>query len=104
MNKTVAFLSGMVGGSFGLIASILVFIFEYEDAIALPVWLGLLFSVLAIAGSLVLRTTDTAGGIMLIIASIGVFMTVPMFNIISAILILIPGILGVTNTDQTSGS
>src|SRR5699024_9842025 len=97
MNRTVGFLSALIGGSFGFIASLLVFL---ENNVTGPLWLWFLFSLLAIAGSLVFRSKGTVGGVILIVAAVGVFFTVPMFNLIAAILILITGLMGVATGEQ----
>lgn len=106
MNKTVGFFAGLIGGSFGLIASLLVFIFEFNNIseVTMSVWLGGLFSILAITGAIVVQSKEAVGGGILIIASVGVFVTVSMFNIVSAMLILIGGLMGVTKANQRNES
>lgn len=106
MNRTVGLLAGLIGGSFGFIASLFVYLFRYDEIneVTGSIWLGFLFSLLAIAGSVIVRSKGTIGGIMLIIASVGVFITVPIFDLISAILIMIAGLTGITKAEQKQGS
>lgn len=97
MTRTIEFFAGLIGGIFALVASLLTIIFEYDSIldVTVPTWLGLLFSILAITGAMTLRSHGFISGLMLIIAGIGVFFTIPMFNLVSALLILISGFTGV---------
>ena len=101
MNKTVGFFAGLIGGIFAFIATLFVFLFEFDHVSEMTpiIWLGFLFSVLAITGAIVARSKGTNGGIMLMIAAIGVFFTVSMFNFVSSILILIAGFAAMTTPD-----
>lgn len=104
--RSIEFFAGLIGGSFGFISSLFMVLFEFENASDVPwtVWLGFIFSILAITGAIVLRSKGAIGGMMLIIASIGVFFTVAFFHMVSSILIMIAGVMGFTKVDPEKES
>lgn len=111
MNRTAEFVLGLIGGIFGFIAAILALMVggidaAFSDSGTSEVtglgWAAFLFSALAIVGSVVVRSKPKVGGILLIISAIGGFISIFMFYLISAVLIIIAGIMGVVRKDKDS--
>ncbi|MDX6152817.1 DUF4064 domain-containing protein [Marinococcus sp. PL1-022] len=111
MNRTGEFVLGLIGGILGLFAGVFALLFGAIDAgfsetgTSSVTGLGfgaLLFSVLGIVGSVLVRNKAKLGGILMIVAAVGGFISVSAFFIISGILLLIAGIMGVARKDKTA--
>lgn len=106
MTRSIEFFAGLIGGAFAFIASLITIIFEFDTLSDVPpsIWLGLLFAIIAITGAFILRRNGVIAGVMLIVASVGVFFTITLFHLASALLILIAGLSGILkmNPDHES--
>ena len=101
MTRSIEFFAGLIGGAFAFVASLFTIIFDFGHLsdVTLTTWLGLLFATIAIIGTFLLKSKSMVGGMMLIVASIGVFFTITFFHLISTLLILIAGFSGVMKMD-----
>lgn len=113
MNRTAEFVLGLIGGLFGFIGAILALFIGGVDAalsdsgtssvIGLG-WSAFIFSILAIIGSVVVRSKAKVGGIILLIAAIGGLISISMFYLVPAILITIAGIMGLVRKEKEEES
>ena len=111
MNRTAEFVLGLIGGIFGFIGAIMALLIGGVDAafsdsgtsevIGLG-WLAFLFSILAIVGSIVVRSKAKLGGIFLIVSAVGGVISISMFYLVPAVLIIIAGLMGVIKKDKRS--
>lgn len=111
MKRTTEFVLGLIGGIFGLIGASTTLIIGGLDAtfsstgtseiIGLG-WFAILFSILGIVGSVVVKSKAKLGGWFMIISAIGGVICVSFFYIIPAILLLIGGVMGVARKDKIS--
>lgn len=107
MSRTGEFVLGLIGGIFGILFALAaMFIGEIEAAftgsseiIGLG-WSAIAFSVLGIIGSIRVKSNSKLGGWLMIIAAIGGLISISMFYILSFILLLIAGIMGVVRKDK----
>jgi len=108
MNRTAEFVLGLIGGIFGFIGAIMALFVGGVDAafsdtgtsqVTSLGWSAFLFSILAIVGSVVIRSRSTLGGVFLVVAAIGGFISISMFYLVPGILILIAGIMGFVRKD-----
>lgn len=84
----------LIAGIFGLIGSVvMLFISAFATGLVDQALGGLVFSTLAIIAAIISAKKQKAGGIMMIISAIGGFFTVSVFYIVSAILLIIAGIM-----------
>ncbi|PWU70181.1 DUF4064 domain-containing protein [Gracilibacillus dipsosauri] len=109
MKRTTEFVLGLIGGFFGFIGAILALFVGGIDAafssdgtseITALGWLAFFFSALAIVGSVLVKSKAKAGGILLIISAIGGIISISMFYLVPAILIIIAGFMGLFRKDK----
>ena len=92
----------LVAGIFGLIGSvIMLFISAFATHLVDQALGGLVFSTLAIVAGIMCAKKAKAGGIMMLVSAVGGFFTVSVFYIISAILLIISGILSLRKAKST---
>lgn len=109
MNRTTEFVLGLIGGIFGFIGAIMALMVGGIDAafsdngtseVTGLGWGAFLFSILAIVGSVVVKSKARLGGILLIVAAIGGVISISMFYLVPAVLIFIGGLMGVIRKDK----
>ncbi len=108
MKRTTEFVLGLLGGIFGFGAAFFALFFGAVDeavsgsseVIGLG-WAALLFSVLAIVGSIVVKFKAKAGGIMMLVSAIGGVISVSLFYVLPGLLLLIAGLMGMIRKDKT---
>ncbi|GAW28947.1 DUF4064 domain-containing protein [Carboxydocella sp. ULO1] len=109
MSRTAELILGLLGGILGLIASfIALFIggvgsaFNAQGAgtVVSLGWSAALLSILAIVGSVMVKSKPKTAGIMFLIASIGGVISISAFYIIPGILIFIAGIMALVRKDK----
>ncbi|HLR04137.1 MAG TPA: DUF4064 domain-containing protein [Virgibacillus sp.] len=102
MNRTAEFVLGLIGGIFGIIAAIMAIFIggigeafgaEGSGGVTVAGWLAVLLSVLGIIGSTLVRSRAKVGGILMVIAAVGGFISIFMFYLLSGILLLIGGLM-----------
>ncbi|MEH7439314.1 DUF4064 domain-containing protein [Neobacillus drentensis] len=107
--RTLELVLGLLGGIGGLFAGVFALFFRGLDVAfngtgtSLLGNLGLsaiMFSVLGIVGSILVRKNGKLGGLFMTLAAIGGFISVFVFYIVPGILLLIPGIMGVRKPMQ----
>lgn len=110
MKRTAEFILGLLGGIFGFFGAIFAFFIGGVDAalnetgsseVTGLAWGGLLFSALAIVGSIVVRKRPRLGGILMLIAAIGGLISISMAFIVSTILLMIAGLMALFRKDKT---
>ena len=102
--RTTEFVLGLLGGIFGFFAAILALTFgglggafgaEGASTIVGLGWSAMAFSILGIIGSVVVKSKAKVGGGIMIVSAVGGVVSISMFYILSFILLLIAGIMGV---------
>lgn len=110
MKRTTEFVLGLIGGIFGLFGSTTALFIGGLDAtfnstgesdiIGLG-WLAILFSIVAIVGSVLVKSKVKLGGWLMIASAVGGVISVSFAYMIPAILLLIGGIMGVARKDKS---
>ncbi len=102
MNRTTEFVLGLIGGIFGIFASIIaIFIgafgeaFFNDSSVTNAGWFAILVSIAAIVGSVLVKSKAKVGGWIMVISGVVGFFTIGILYILSAILLLIGGLMGV---------
>lgn len=107
MKRTTEFVLGLLGGIFGFGAAFFALFFGAVDeavsgsseVIGLG-WAALLFSALAIVGSIVVKFKAKTGGILMLLAAIGGFISVSLFYVLPGLLLLIAGLMGIFRKEK----
>ncbi|MFS0655479.1 DUF4064 domain-containing protein [Bacillus sp. 179-C3.3 HS] len=104
MKRTTEFVLGLLGGIFGFFgATSALFIGGIDEAIndsgtsqftGLG-WSAILFSILAIVASVVVKKKAKLGGALLLVSAVGGLISISFFYILPAVLIVIAGCMGV---------
>ena len=109
MKRTGEFVLGLIGGIFGLIGAVTALFIGEIDAslngsseISGLGWAAILFSILGIVGSVIVKGKPKLGGSFMTIGAIGGFISVFFFYIIPAILLLIGGLMGLLRKDKVN--
>lgn len=101
--RTTEFVLGLIGGIFGVIAGIIALFIgglgeafgaEGTGTIGGLAFGAIIFSVLGIIGSVLVRSKGKLGGIFMTVAAVGGFICVSAFYILPGVLLLIPGLMG----------
>jgi len=107
--RTTEFVLGLIGGIFGFFGSFIAlavggiggaFGASGASTISSLGWFALLFSILGIIGSVVVKHKAKLGGIFMIISAIGGLICISFFYILSFVLLLIAGLMGVIKKDK----
>lgn len=102
--RTTEFVLGLLGGIFGFIGSFIAlavgglgsaFGASGASFISNLGWFALLFSILAIVGSVVVKHKQRLGGVFMLISAVGGLISISMFFILPFILLMIAGLMGV---------
>ncbi|ATH92534.1 membrane protein [Bacillus glycinifermentans] len=109
MKRTTEFVLGLIGGIFGFFGAIFALFIGGVDAafngsseiIGLG-WGAIFFSILGIVASIVVKSKPKVGGVLLIISGVGGVISISMFYILPAVLLIIPGIMGLVRKDKTN--
>lgn len=109
MKRTTEFILGLLGGIFGFIGAIIALFIGGVDAafsnsgeseiIGLG-WAAIFLSILGIVGSVVVKGKPKVGGIFMIISAVGGVIAISLFYLLSFILLLIAGLMGVFRKDK----
>jgi hypothetical protein len=92
----------LIAGILGLLGSvIMLFISALATELIDQALGGLVFSTLAIIAAIMCAKKPKAGGIMMLISAIGGFFTVSVFYIVSAILLIIAGVISLRKAKTT---
>src|SRR5699024_1345427 len=108
MKRTTEFVLGLIGGIFGFIGAIMALFVGGVDAafsdgtseVTGLGWAAFIFSILAIVGSVVVRSKAKAGGVLLLISAVGGIISISMFYLVPSVLIAIAGLMGVIRKDK----
>lgn len=104
MSRTTEFVLGLIGGIFGFIGAFMALFFGEIDAAFNEAgssslsglgWSAVIFSILAIVGAVLVKSRPKLGGILMLVSAIGGFISIFMFYMLSAVLLLIGGLMGV---------
>lgn len=108
--RTTEFVLGLIGGIFGIIGGMLamgvggaaaVFGVKSAGTVGNLGVSALLFSILGIVGSIVVKSKGKLGGLFMTIAAIGGIISISMFYILPGILLIIPGLMGLIKKNQS---
>lgn len=103
MSRTTEFVLGLIGSVFGFLGAIVALIFgEFEAAFSNTGsssitglgWSAFIFSILAILGTVFVKSKPKLGGSFMVIAAVGGFVSIFMFYMLSSILLIIGGLMG----------
>jgi hypothetical protein len=104
MKRTTEFVLGLIGGIFGVFSAIIALIIGGLDAsfnssgqsdiIGLG-WAAVILSIIGIVGSVVVKGKAKLGGIFMVVAAIGGFISVSLFYILPGVLLIIAGLMGI---------
>ncbi|WP_163528758.1 DUF4064 domain-containing protein [Halobacillus ihumii] len=109
MDRNSEFILGLIGGILGFFSAFFaIFIGEIDAAVSETGasaisglgWAAFLFSTLAIVGAILVKSKTKIGAIMMIAAALGGLISISMFYLIPAALLLIAGIMGVVRKDR----
>lgn|SRR5699024_812913 len=105
--RNTEFVLGLIGSIFGLIGAVIaIFIGGIDSAIndssevTTLGWSAIILSILALIGSITVKKKPKAGGIMMLVSAVGGFISIFMFYLIPAILLLIAGLMGIFRKDK----
>lgn len=102
--RTTEFVLGLIGGIIGIFCSFIAlavgglggsFGLEGASTVVGLGWVAILFSILAIVGSVVVKSKPKLGGWFMIISAIGGLIGISAFFILPFVLIIIAGLMGV---------
>lgn len=110
MKRTTEFVLGLLGGIFGFFGAILALFIGGVDAaisssgnseiIGLG-WAAIFLSILGIVGAVLVKGKPKAGGIMMLISSIGGLISISLFYLLPFVLLLIAGLMGIFRKEKT---
>jgi len=111
MKRTTEFVLGLIGGIIGLFSAMAVLLIGGIDAAFSSSgtsdlgglgWSAMLFSVLGIIGSIVVKRKAKLGGTFMTIAAIAGIISVSMFYVIPGILLIIGGLMGLFRKNKSN--
>jgi len=111
--RTTEFVLGLIGGIFGFFGSFIAFAvgslgkaFYVSNASTISTlgWFALLFSILGIVGSVVVKHKPKLGGILMLISAVGGLISISFFFIPAFVLLLIAGLMGLLRKDPKNES
>lgn len=101
---------GIIGGIFGILSSILAMIvgglgsaisIDGADEVIIQGFIAMLFSILGIIAGAISKNKPKMSGWLLLISGVGGFISIALFYIISAILFIVAGFMGVSSKQNT---
>lgn len=113
MKRTTEFVLGLIGGIFGIFSAIIALFIGGVDAafsssgtsdIVGLGWSAVILSIVGIVGSVVVKGKAKFGGVLMIVSAIGGIISISMFYILPAVLLLIGGLMGVFRKDKRNSS
>ena len=109
MKRTTEFVLGLLGGIFGFFGAVFALIIGGVDAalsssgtseiIGLG-WGAMLFAILGIIASVVVRSTAKVGGALLLVSGIGGLICISFYYILPAVLLVIAGLMGLIKKNK----
>ncbi|GAA0317495.1 DUF4064 domain-containing protein [Bacillus carboniphilus] len=112
MSRTTEFVLGLLGGIFGFFGAFFALFVGGIDAAFNEAGTseltglgfgGIIFSILGIIGSVRVKSKPKQGGIIMLIAAIGGLISISLAFLLSFILLLIAGLMGVFRKDKSVG-
>jgi|SRR4051812_40212200 hypothetical protein len=111
MKRTTEFVLGLIGGIFGFFGAFFALMMGGLDAafsstgtsdISALGWSAVILSIIGILGSVVVKSKAKLGGCLMIVSAIGGVISISMFYILPAILLLIGGLMGLIKKDKST--
>jgi len=109
VKRTTEFVLGLLGGIFGFFGAVFALIIGGVDAalsssgtseiIGLG-WGAMLFAILGIIASVVVRSTAKVGGALLLVSGIGGLICISFYYILPAVLLVIAGLMGLIKKNK----
>ena len=108
--RIIEFVLGLIGGIFGIIGPLIALAIGsfgtqvMHDASSATIsylgWLAIVFSILGIVGSVVVRHKPRLGGVFMLVSAIGGVISISFFYALSFVLLLIAGLMGLLMKDK----
>lgn len=105
--RTTEFILGLLGGIFGFGGAVFALMFGAVDEavsgnseVSGLGWAAMLFSALAIIGAVMVRSKPKVGGALMLVSGIGGFISIFVFYTLSALLLVIAGLMGLFKKDK----
>ncbi|PLR81330.1 hypothetical protein CVD25_15630 [Bacillus canaveralius] len=103
MKRTTEFVLGLLGGIFGFGGSFFaLFVGVWSEEISNLGSMAFLFSILAIVGSIVVKFKAKIGGWMLLVSGIGILISISLFGVLPALLLVPAGLMGLLRKDKNN--
>lgn len=111
MKRTSEFVLGLIGGIFGFVGSFTALLIGSVDAAFSATetssitglgWLAMLFSTIAIVGCVMVKSKPKLGGAFMLVAAVGGTISISMFYVIPAILLVVAGLMGLIRKEKVS--
>lgn len=108
--RTAEFVLGLIGGIFGIISGVLALGIggiassvgvSGGNTVGILALVAILLSILGIVGAVIVRTKGKLGGLFMTVAAVGGFICISFIYILAAILLIIPGLMGLIKKDQS---
>ncbi len=112
LNRTTEFVLGLIGGIFGFGGAFFAMFFGAVDkattgsggSISGLGIAALIFAVIAISGAIVVKFKPKLGGWLLLISGIGIVISISLFGILPALLLIPAGLMGLLRKEPKSTS
>src|SRR5690554_4706982 len=105
--RTTEFILGLLGGIFGFGGAVFALMFGAVDEavsgnseVSGLGWAAMLFYALAIIGAVMVRSKPKVGGALMLVSGIGGFISIFVFYTLSALLLVIAGLMGLFKKDK----
>ncbi|MBD1379149.1 DUF4064 domain-containing protein [Metabacillus arenae] len=107
MKRTTEFVLGLIGGIFGLIGAVMAILIGAVDEaftgsmeISGLGWSAVLFSIVGIIGSIVVKRKPKLGGTFMTVAGLGGTISIFIFYILPGVLLIIGGLMGLIKKEK----
>lgn len=108
MARTIEFVLGLIGGIFGFFGAVIglaigglggAFGASEASTIMSLAWVAILFAILGIVGSVVVKSKAKLGGTFMLVSAIGGLICISFFYLLPFVLLLIGGLMGLIKKD-----
>jgi len=109
MVRTTEFVLGLLGGIFGFIAAVIALAIggvggalgaSGASTISTLAGVAILFAILGIVGSAIVKSKAKLGGTFMLVSAIGGLICISFFYLLSFVLLLIAGLMGLIKKDK----
>ena len=111
MQRTTEFVLGLIGGIFGIFGAFFGLFFGAVDKAVSGsgtiISLGssaFIFAALGIIGSIVVKFKPKFGGVLLLVSGIGVLISISLFGVLPALLLIPAGLMGLIRKEKNNSA